>query len=421
MSPQDPATPIMEWMVEFHNFIMCDLLLTSGIVGFFLFVIMTEFISEKNLKPLRSFAHDSDLEISWTLYPTFILLLIAFPSFTLLYALEELIDPALTVKIIGHQWYWSYEYGGSLFSESSLSDSLEVTAGGLQFDSYMVSTQDLGVGRFRLLEVDNRVKLPVKTHIRLLITASDVLHSWAIPSFGIKVDACPGRLSQVNLLIKRCGVFYGQCSEICGVNHGFMPIVVEAIAPTRFIAWALSKGYSASYVRVDSASSQCDGGLGSSGCGTPPLETSSRTPYFVPHVSLNEGSGDLDSGVSEVRFYEAAYNPCNAEESSLKTDTVNSDQESSNNSEDPHSFVSYTPKRKELIELLCIYLLHYTIPPSTELLSFVKLLQSTMPDELLESWGDGEELCRNIEDFLVTHHSEVMGKFIARWGKPKFK
>lgn len=235
MSTQDPATPIMEWMVEFHNFIMCDLLLTSGIVGFFLYAIIAYFSTSANKVPNRSFAHDSELEIAWTLYPTLILILIAFPSFTLLYALDELIDPELTLKIVGHQWYWSYEYAGTLLPFQA--EDFLIAPAPINFDSYMIPTSDLTLGRFRLLEVDNRVKLPIKTHIRLLITASDVLHSWAIPSFGIKVDACPGRLSQANVFIKRAGVYYGQCSEICGINHGFMPIVVEALDSEHFVSW----------------------------------------------------------------------------------------------------------------------------------------------------------------------------------------
>jgi len=159
-------------------------------------------------------------------------LLIAIPSFTLLYSLDELIDPTITLKVIGHQWYWSYEY----------SDYNTLQGGEtLAFDSYLINIDDLTKGAFRLLEVDNRVILPINTHIRLLVTAADVLHSWAVPSFGIKVDACPGRLSQASLFLKREGVYYGQCSEICGVNHGFMPIVVKGVSVDTFIEWVTSK------------------------------------------------------------------------------------------------------------------------------------------------------------------------------------
>jgi len=134
--------------------------------------------------------------------------------------MDEMIDPALTLKVVGHQWYWSYEF----------SDYVTLDGGeNLDFDSYMLALGDLTLGNLRLLEVDNRVVLPINTHIRIIVTAADVLHSWAIPSFGLKVDACPGRLNQTSLFIKREGTYYGQCGEICGVNHGFMPIVVKAV------------------------------------------------------------------------------------------------------------------------------------------------------------------------------------------------
>jgi cytochrome c oxidase subunit 2 len=154
-------------------------------------------------------------------------MLIAVPSFALLYSLEEVIDPAITLKVIGHQWYWSYEY----------SDYTNASGESLEFDSYMVPTDELEAGQLRLLEVDNRVVLPTQTHIRLLVTASDVLHAWCVPSFGVKLDCVPGRLNQVGLYIQREGTFYGQCSEICGVNHGFMPIVVEAVSLPKYIDW----------------------------------------------------------------------------------------------------------------------------------------------------------------------------------------
>ena len=145
--------------------------------------------------------------------------------------MDEIIDPIITLKVIGSQWYWSYEY----------SDNLEFADEPLIFDSYMVQDNDLEIGQFRLLEVDNRVVVPTNSHIRVLITASDVLHSWAIPSLGLKLDACPGRLNQTSMFIKREGVFYGQCSEICGINHGFMPIVVEAVSLEDYLVWLKNK------------------------------------------------------------------------------------------------------------------------------------------------------------------------------------
>ena len=145
--------------------------------------------------------------------------------------MEEIVDPAVTLKAVGHQWYWVYEY-----SDYNLSDEEALT-----FESYMVAEDDLEPGQLRLLEVDNRVVLPVQTHIRVIITAADVLHSWAVPSLGVKCDAIPGRLNQVSLFIKREGIFYGQCSELCGVNHGFMPIVVESVPVDDYIQWVTNK------------------------------------------------------------------------------------------------------------------------------------------------------------------------------------
>jgi len=228
---QDPATPIAEGMISFHNYLMLFIISIGLFVCWMLIQVVRFFNEEANPVP-QKFAHSSLLEIVWTILPAFVLVLLAVPSFALLYSLDELIDPVATLKIIGHQWYWSYEYSDYSTLEGGES---------LNFDSYMVATDDLTHGSFRLLEVDNRVVLPVNTHIRLLITAADVLHSWAVPSFGIKMDACPGRLSQASLFIKREGVYYGQCSEICGVNHGFMPIVVKGVSADAFVTWIAAK------------------------------------------------------------------------------------------------------------------------------------------------------------------------------------
>jgi cytochrome c oxidase subunit 2 len=171
---------------------------------------------------LSKLLHSASLEIFWTIIPTLILILIAIPSFSLLYSMDEIRDPEVTIKVIGHQWYWSYEYFyGATFS----------------LDSYMLHESELKKGALRLLFVDNPLILPINTEIRLLITSSDVLHSWAVPSFGIKIDAVPGRLNQVSLFIKREGRFYGQCSELCGVNHAFMPISVWAVQRDVYIKY----------------------------------------------------------------------------------------------------------------------------------------------------------------------------------------
>jgi cytochrome c oxidase subunit 2 len=157
-------------------------------------------------------------------------LLLLFPSFALLYSIDEVIDPTLTIKCIGHQWYWSYEYS-----------DFESKLGTINFDSYMIPEDELELGELRLLEVDNRIVLPQNTHIRVLVTAADVLHSWAVPSLGIKVDACTGRLNQTSLFLLRDGVFFGQCSEICGVGHANMPIVVESVSLDKYVSWLAEK------------------------------------------------------------------------------------------------------------------------------------------------------------------------------------
>jgi cytochrome c oxidase subunit 2 len=223
---QEPATPVAEGIIRFHHDLMFLLLLIVFFVSWILFRICSRFFFINHNKVFHR-VHGTQLEIVWTIVPAVLLLIIAIPSFALLYAVDELVTPALTLKVVGHQWYWSYE-----FSDYSL-----VSNENLLFDSYMLVDEDLSIGDLRLLEVDNRLVLPINTHVRLIITAADVLHCWTIPSFGVKLDACPGRLNQVSLFIKRKGVFFGQCSEICGVNHGFMPIVVESTDLQSFINW----------------------------------------------------------------------------------------------------------------------------------------------------------------------------------------
>jgi len=228
---QDPASPAVEGMIFFHNYLCFFFLIIGVFVFWMLYKVVVDFDSsyfDGYLKEPQRFTHSTLLEIVWTIIPAIILVLIAVPSFALLYSLDEILDPQITLKIVGHQWYWSYEYSDYL---TSASDE------GFGFDSYLLGVDDLTPGAFRLLEVDNRVVLPVNTHIRLLVSAADVLHSWSVPSFGIKVDACPGRLSQASLFLKREGVFYGQCSEICGINHGFMPIVVKSVSISEYLAW----------------------------------------------------------------------------------------------------------------------------------------------------------------------------------------
>ena len=227
---QDPATPIMSGIVEFHNHLMLFISLIALFTSWLLLTSLFYYYEKFKIKS-EMFTHSTPLEIIWTIVPAIVLLVISIPSFALLYSIDEMIDPSVTLKIIGHQWYWSYEYSDfKIFEESSLKQ-------GIEFDSYMIPIDELKLGNLRLLEVDNRVILPTNTHVRVLVTAADVLHSWAVPSFGLKVDACPGRLNQTSLFIKRSGTYFGQCSEICGVNHGFMPIVIKAISSKEYLYW----------------------------------------------------------------------------------------------------------------------------------------------------------------------------------------
>ena len=234
---QDPASPIMEGIVNLHNDVMTILLFVLGLVTIIMGAAIY-FFDTTRYTPAATYTgltHNTNLEFVWTLIPCVILLLIALPSFSLIYALDDLINTKMTIKVLGHQWYWTYEYGEISEDNTLLVDPLNQTA--KNFDSYMITeenlltaTTDLADLRvLRLLEVDNRLILPWDQHLRFLITSADVLHSWSIPSLGVKLDACPGRLNQVSLFINRPGVFYGQCSEICGVNHAFMPICVETV------------------------------------------------------------------------------------------------------------------------------------------------------------------------------------------------
>lgn len=228
---QDAATPVMEGIINLHH----DLMFFITFILFFVLVVMARTLMYFNADAPTAgtginVVHGTTIEIIWTVIPSVILIIVALPSFALLYSIDEIIDPALTIKCVGHQWYWSYEYS-----------DFESQLGTINFDSYMVPEDELNLGDLRLLEVDNRIVLPVNTHIRVLVTAADVLHSWAIPSLGIKLDACTGRLNQTSMFVLREGVFYGQCSEICGVGHGNMPIVVEAVSIKKYITWLTEK------------------------------------------------------------------------------------------------------------------------------------------------------------------------------------
>jgi len=306
---QMPASPVMEGIMNFHHDVFFFMVIVVIFVSFLLYRVIEDYNSETNKIPLIV-THSANLEIIWTFIPALILVAIAIPSFSLLYSMDEVIQPLLTVKIIGHQWYWSYEFldpylnlgnfldttNNSRLSpvfkilnkntnylmncyNTSLLESLkdtEINSSDLKsfsfnkdenlslkkdmkkirsdgnpvknhlqtflglseksnstkirsYDSIMIPDDEIRFRHHRLLKVDNSLYLPVNANVRLIITSSDVLHSWAVPALGIKLDACPGRLNQTGTNLRRSGFFYGQCSEICGINHGFMPINVVGL------------------------------------------------------------------------------------------------------------------------------------------------------------------------------------------------
>nr|URH16647.1 cytochrome c oxidase subunit II [Heterotermes tenuis] len=219
MSLQDGASPIMEQLVFFHDHVLMIMLMITATVSYMMITLI------RNKQTSRFMLEGQMIETTWTIAPAIILVFIAMPSLRLLYLMDEIHNPALTLKAVGHQWYWSYEY--SDFTK-------------LEFDSYMTPQEEQQTSTFRLLDTDNRVVLPMNSPIRLIVTAADVLHSWTIPSLGVKSDATPGRLNQMSFSINRPGLLYGQCSEICGANHSFMPITIESVPAKYFINWVSS-------------------------------------------------------------------------------------------------------------------------------------------------------------------------------------
>nr|YP_010230779.1 cytochrome c oxidase subunit II [Oplophorus spinosus]QSV10489.1 cytochrome c oxidase subunit 2 [Oplophorus spinosus] len=219
LSFQDSASPLMEQLIYFHDHAMLVLILITTLVGYMMASLFFNKLTNRFL------LEGQTIEMIWTLLPAIILIFIALPSLRLLYLLDEVNTPKVTLKTVGHQWYWSYEYSDFLQAE---------------FDSYMIQPNELPESGFRLLDVDNRTVLPANTQIRALITATDVIHSWTVPALGVKADAVPGRLNQISFTINRMGLFFGQCSEICGANHSFMPIVIESTSINSFLNWITS-------------------------------------------------------------------------------------------------------------------------------------------------------------------------------------
>jgi cytochrome c oxidase subunit 2 len=218
---QGAATPVMRELNSFHNMLLVIIFTIAIFVMCLLLYCFVKFNAKRNPTPTKT-SHNTLLEVIWTAVPVLILVVIAIPSFKLLYFADRAEDAEMTIKAIGHQWYWSYEYPDN---------------GDFTFDAVMLEDDERTGDQPRLLATDNAIVLPVDTSIRLLTTASDVIHSWAIPAFGIKLDAVPGRINETWMRIEAPGLYYGMCSELCGIRHGFMPIMVKAVPKDEFRAW----------------------------------------------------------------------------------------------------------------------------------------------------------------------------------------
>lgn len=240
MGFQDAATPTMERITEFHDLLLWITTAITVFVLLLLLYVMYRFSERRNPTPTKT-THNTLLEVMWTTIPVIILVIIAIPSFKLLYFADRVEDAEMTIKAVGHQWYWSYEYPDH---------------GNFTFDALMVADEDIEEGQTRLLEADNFVVLPVNTKIRLLVTAGDVLHSFAVPAFGIKLDANPGQVNETWMEITREGTYYGQCSEICGVGHSYMPIAVKAVSKEEFAQWV--EEAKKEFARVDEPDARTD-------------------------------------------------------------------------------------------------------------------------------------------------------------------
>lgn len=223
---QEPASELMEKLMDFHNFLLVIITAITVFVLLLLVYVCVRFNKKANPIPSKT-SHNTLIEVIWTAVPVLILVAIAIPSLKILYFANVIPEADMTLKVVGHQWYWQYEYP----------EAKDETKDAFSFDSYIIKDADIKGEQKRLLEVDNRVVLPVKTNIRILLTSADVIHDWAMPSLGIKEDAVPGRINETWVNIDRPGVYYGQCSELCGVGHGFMPIVIEAVSKERYQEW----------------------------------------------------------------------------------------------------------------------------------------------------------------------------------------
>lgn len=242
---QQAFSPLKERLHHFHDMLLVIIICISIFVLALLVYVLVRYNARSNPKP-ETFAHNTTIEIVWTAIPVLILVVIAIPSMQLLYYLDKAPNPEMTLKVTGHQWYWSYEYPDhkiESFDSRPIWDGTKQTPEQIQgllkdaSANWLIPTQK----PLRLLEVDNRIVLPVDTEVRIDVTAADVLHAWAMPAIGIKKDAVPGRLNETWLKISREGIYYGQCSELCGTGHGYMPIVIEAVSKEKFAEWVKKK------------------------------------------------------------------------------------------------------------------------------------------------------------------------------------
>ena len=218
---QKSASKTMDDIVWFHDYMLLPVI--TAITVFVLFLIAyacIRFRASRNPEASTT-SHNTVIEVIWTLVPCLILIVLAVPSFKVLYSQDEIPKADVTIKAIGYQWYWGYEYPDE----------------NIVFDSYMIDEKDLKEGQPRLLAVDNEVYVPVNKVVKVMITANDVLHAWALPSFGVKRDAVPGRINETWFRAARTGTFYGQCSELCGIKHAFMPITVNVVTEEEYNQW----------------------------------------------------------------------------------------------------------------------------------------------------------------------------------------
>lgn len=223
---QEAASPVMEQLVWLHDKVLLGMCVAISLFVLALMVYICVRFSRKNNPVPSKTAHNTKLEIIWTTIPILILIGLAIPSLKLHYFMQKDVDAEMTLKVTGYQWYWGYEYPDQ---------------GIPAYESRIIPTKDLKPGQHRLLDVDNRLVVPVDTKIKVLLTGSDVIHAFAVPAFGVKRDAVPGRLNETWFKANHTGTFYGQCSELCGVNHGFMPIAIDVVSKEDFAAWVAGK------------------------------------------------------------------------------------------------------------------------------------------------------------------------------------